>query len=378
MGDPPNFNTLEICIELFEGLRRLGREFAVSPIQEFETVLTLVQQLCCLFICSTWWKLSKQYKVDTIHSMGRTIRLMLRVDGILAGQETVQNADVLSLSQSDLILNRPHITGNWTTTDTSADKLYGVRLELRMVIDLMELMQHVNDTHKYESDAIDDMLLLTGLRNWHTRSIFILKALASQTQLRHITSQHQDLQHKMTGYEGFLFDPQDEGDDMMLLDRWPCKVDVQDISVALGKLTPRSRECILEFVENRGDYMTFKHDLFFITENTDGACFFVIKYYPDPGLSLPQLKQLYSDEVSASNGHRPSEPEAQGTLVHLSEPWDSSAIQRWQAIAETSISFPAYLGLLSSPSTRVPVHSHAGRKEACYTHSLDTQFPYVS
>lgn len=211
---------------------------------------------------------------------------MLRVDRILAGPETAQNADVLSLSQSDLIGTGLilRVTG---LRQIQVWINYTVRLELCMVVDLMELMQHMNDTHAYESAAKNDMLLLTSLRNWHITSLPTLRKLASKTQRRHITWERQDLQHKMTRYEGFRYNPLVERDVITLLNDWPYElqdISDQNIGVTLGKVTPTSRERILSFVDNRGDFKTFKHELFFIIEYLDESCFFVIRHHPDPAV----------------------------------------------------------------------------------------------
>ena len=136
----------------------------------------------------------------------------------------------------------------------------------------------------------------------------------------------------MTGYEGFIFDSQEEEDGKMTLlsGRYSGPPEAQDIEAELGKLSLDLRQHILNFVANRGDFDTHVHRLVYLLKVDANRYSFIVKYYPSPKLSLPDLERHYRKWDTADNVHLlPPESELCGALISLSSPYASSAIQRW-------------------------------------------------
>lgn len=104
----------------------------------------MIQRLCYLFLCATKWQLNSRAGLDATLLAGRTVHLLVRMHRILEGRQVAQNSDVLALSGKDIV-RETRLSGQWTVTETSLDKFRPVRLELRMVVDAMELMQYTDD-----------------------------------------------------------------------------------------------------------------------------------------------------------------------------------------------------------------------------------------
>ena len=138
------------CTHISEALRRLRLASTALRIRELDPTLLLTQQLCYLFLCAANWKLNMQAAMDTILLAGRTIHLLVQMHSILEGGQITQKIWVPALSGGNIVKEMPRITGQWTVTEASLEKVQSIRQELCMVVDVMELMQYIDD-YRYES-----------------------------------------------------------------------------------------------------------------------------------------------------------------------------------------------------------------------------------
>jgi hypothetical protein len=164
MAEPSLDTLMRSYIQIYADTSELCRRLLCTPLinsmQEIKATLPLTQRLRYLFAHAATWELNKQAKVDTVRSVARTVDVLSRMDRILGGWQTAKDNTVPLLSGHDIIRVRPHIFGQWAAMGISVDKLRGIRQELGMVIDLMELMQHVNDQYLYEPSLAGGILTL--------------------------------------------------------------------------------------------------------------------------------------------------------------------------------------------------------------------------
>lgn len=138
------------CVHISETFRRLRLALAAQRIQELDQTLSLIQRLCYIFICAMNWKLNAQATEDVTLLAGRTIRLLVQMHRILKCEHTTRDIDVPVLSSDDIVNEMPYITGQWTVTKASLNGVRSVSQVLRMVTDVMHLMQQTDD-YRYES-----------------------------------------------------------------------------------------------------------------------------------------------------------------------------------------------------------------------------------
>lgn len=146
---PPRHKFIWACIHISETFRRLRPALADQLIQELDQTLSVIQKLCYIFICAMDWKLNAQSTKDITLLAGRTIHLLAQMHRILQCTHITQNVDVPILSDDDIVDEMPYTAGQWTVTKASLDRLQGVGQMLRMVADVMQLIQHVDD-YRYE------------------------------------------------------------------------------------------------------------------------------------------------------------------------------------------------------------------------------------
>lgn len=97
-----------------------------------------------------------------------------------------------------------------------------------------------------------------------------METLASRTQFyrkddaRHIRRQY--IENEMTGYKGFIFNPQEVEDEKitLLLGQYSSPPKAQYVEAKLGKLSRDLRDYILKFITNRGDFKTCVYRLVYI------------------------------------------------------------------------------------------------------------------